>query len=141
VLPRRRVVTTLVVRRVGTEPCLQAPLPFALKISDRNRRGVGDWDSYLDFAAPFAPDTERAVSLPNVYSCDRPGPFHAMASVGPYTARRGHLSYSAITCWNGKDQRVSPRAVVARLLGGSSSPRTRRTAETGCQKRRARPVR
>jgi hypothetical protein len=103
VLPRRRVVTTVVVRRVGAEPCLQAPLPFALKISDRKRRDVGDWESSLDFAAPFAPETERTVSLPDVYSCDQPGPFHAIASVGPYTARRNHLSYGAITCWNGRD--------------------------------------
>jgi hypothetical protein len=102
VLPRRRVVTTIVVRRVGTEPCTQDPLPFALNIYDRKGRGVGDWLSTLYFAGAFAPGTESTVSLPDVYDCDRPGPFHAIASVGPYTARRDHLSYSAITCWKGR---------------------------------------
>jgi hypothetical protein len=103
VLPRRRVVATVVVRRVGAGPCAEDPLPFALNVYDRSGRQVGDWLSTLYFAGSFAPGAERDVSLPGVYRCDRPGPFHAVASVGPYTARLGHLSYSAITCWQGRE--------------------------------------
>jgi hypothetical protein len=103
VLPRRRVVATVVVGRVGQQPCSEDPLPFALNIYDRNGRHAGDWLSTLYFAGAFRPGTERDVSLPDVYYCDRPGPFHAVASVGPYTARLGHLSYSAITCWHGRE--------------------------------------
>jgi hypothetical protein len=102
VLPRRRQVATIVIRRVGAEPCSEDQLPFEFKIYDGNGRRVGYWVSDVYIAGDFAPDTERDVSLPDVYSCDRPGPFHATASVGPYTARRGHLSYSDITCWHGR---------------------------------------
>jgi hypothetical protein len=101
-LPRRRVVATVVVRRLGGGACSQDPLPFALNIYDRDGRQVGDWLSTLYFAG-FAAGAERDVSLPDVYRCDRPGPFYAVATVGPYTARRGHLSYNAITCWHGRE--------------------------------------
>jgi hypothetical protein len=101
-LPRRRVVATIVVRRRGGGACSQDPLPFALNIYDRDGRQVADWVSTLYFAG-FAAGAERDVSLPDVYRCDRPGPFYAVATVGPYTARRGHLSYSAITCWHGRE--------------------------------------
>jgi hypothetical protein len=103
VLPRRRVVATVVVRRLGGGACSQDPLPFALNVYDRDGRQVGAWLSTLYFAGAFEAGTERDVSLPAVYHCDRPGPFHAIATAGPYVARRGHLSNSDITCWQGRE--------------------------------------
>src|SRR5919201_1898648 len=37
-------------------------------------------------------------TVPGGYPCDRPGPYVAVAAIGPYTARRGGLSRTEIGC-------------------------------------------
>jgi hypothetical protein len=102
VLPHRRRVATVVVRRVGSEPCFGQLLPFSLKIWDGEGRIDARWRSNLWYTN-FPPAAERTVSLPDVYDCDRPGPFRTIAVVGPYVARRDHLSYTDVTCWKGRE--------------------------------------
>jgi hypothetical protein len=101
VLPRRRRVATIVERRVGAQHCWQQPLPVRFRIFDRTGDLTAVWLASM-LLWPNSPGAEVALSLPDVLDCDRPGPFRALAEVGPYTVRRGHLGYSDITCWKGR---------------------------------------
>jgi hypothetical protein len=93
----RRVVT-IVVRNVGVAGCYGRPA-FRMKILDRQGRTVGAWDDQGGwFAAYYMPGGIRTFSLPDVYRCDRPGPFTAIARVHGQLIRRRHLSRSQITC-------------------------------------------
>ena len=93
----REGVATLVVRHVGANPCHQPYSGFSLRIKDRAGKVIGRW-SGARFGGDFLPVSEQTFSLPAVRHCDRPGPFLALATVGPYSARRGKLSRSEIAC-------------------------------------------
>ena len=75
------------------------PPAFRLKILDRQGRTVGAWDDNgAWFAHYYQPGASQTFSLPDVYRCDRPGPFSALAVVHGHIIRRHHLSLSEITC-------------------------------------------
>lgn len=93
----RRVVT-VVAHRIGTRPCHQPYLGFELWIRDRVGRSIGNWKGALFSGGDASPGTTWSFSLPDVWTCRRPGPYVAVGKAGPYTARLGNLSRTAITC-------------------------------------------
>ena len=95
----QRPVATIVVRNVGARRCLFDIGWFHLTIKDRTGKLIGEWDDDTWLATSYPPGSQKQFSLPDVYRCDRPGPFVAVADVGPtYTVRRGNLSLKEITC-------------------------------------------
>jgi hypothetical protein len=91
-------VVTIVVRNVSERRCYGRPA-FREKILDRRGRTVGSWDDQGGwFGYYYGPGASRTFSLPDVYRCDRPGPFTALARVHGHLIRRGRLSLSEITC-------------------------------------------
>jgi hypothetical protein len=95
---RIRGVATIFVRNAGARPCFLDVAGFRFTIRDRAGRRVGLWTDPTWFAGDLSPDSAKTVSLPAVFRCDRPGPYVAIATVGPYSVRRGSLSRSEITC-------------------------------------------
>jgi hypothetical protein len=95
---RRSQVATIVVRNVAARSCFLAVGEFRFVIRDRAFRRVAFWTNPVWFAAEYSPGYEKTFFLPTVFSCDRPGPYSALATVGPFGARRGNLSRSEITC-------------------------------------------
>jgi hypothetical protein len=95
---RRGRVATIVVRNVAGRSCFLAVGEFRFVIRDRAFRRVAFWTNPVWFAAEYSPGYEKTFFLPTVFSCDRPGPYSALATVGPFGARRGNLSRSEITC-------------------------------------------
>jgi hypothetical protein len=93
----RKGVATIVVRHVGANPCDLRYRRFRLTIRDRAGNVIGQWGG-ARFGGDFSPGSEQTFSLPAVWHCDRRGPFLALATVGPYGARRSKLSRSEITC-------------------------------------------
>lgn len=95
---RHRRVATLVGRYLGSSHCDQQVLPFKLTIRDSAGTRLGEWKGTLTNGGPVSTGIEWAFALPDVWRCDRSGPYLAVAHVGPYSAQRGNLSRSAITC-------------------------------------------
>lgn len=94
-------VATVVMRHGGANRCYHRTFPVILKIIDREGTQIGDWGSsggILWNEGAVSAGAEWTFALPGVLRCDRPGPFRALATVGPYSARRSNLSRSAITC-------------------------------------------
>ena len=90
---------TVVLSNVSDRGCLAEGAPFRFTILDRIGRITGDWDDHGEtFTGWYLPGGQRAYSLPAVYTCNRRGPFTAVAIVGRYTARRHGLRKSQITC-------------------------------------------
>jgi hypothetical protein len=58
---------------------------------------MGRWDGPW-FAGSYLPGFGKPFSLPDVYTCNRQGPFIAEATVNNVTTRRDNLSRSEITC-------------------------------------------
>jgi hypothetical protein len=97
-VPRHRRIATIVARNISDRRCLLVVGDVHLTIRDRTGKMVGKWISATWFVRYYASGSERTFSLPDTYRCDRPGPYLATANVGLYTARRGGLSRSEITC-------------------------------------------
>jgi hypothetical protein len=93
----REGVATVVVEHVGGEPCLQPSADFRFLITNRARDRVGLWTPPM-FAGSYEAGEEMRFGVPDVFRCDRPGPFIAKATLGPYAARRGNLTRSQISC-------------------------------------------
>jgi hypothetical protein len=94
----RHPVATVVLQNVSHHPCYGGSGHFDLTIQDRVGTTVAQWDNSHWFDATYQPGEYRTFSLPAVYSCTRPGPFTALATVGAYTARRNRLRRGDITC-------------------------------------------
>jgi hypothetical protein len=94
----RHPVATAVLRNVSHHPCYGGSGHFDLTIQDRAGTTVGQWDSRSWFGGTYQPGEYRTFSLPAVYTCTRPGPFTAYATVGRFTATRHDLRRSDITC-------------------------------------------
>ena len=99
---QRTPVATLVVKNVGSGTCFLAHGRYDFGITDRADRWMARWDGNNVFAGTYVPAEEKSFSLPNVFSCDRPGPFRAKATVGHYSARLNHLTYDQVTCTSGR---------------------------------------
>jgi hypothetical protein len=93
----REGVATVVVRHVRGERCFQPFADFRFLITNRAKHRIGLWMPPM-FAERYEGGDERTFALPDVFRCDRPGPFIAKATLGPYSARRGNLTRSQITC-------------------------------------------
>jgi hypothetical protein len=91
----RLPVATIVVRNVGARRCLGI-WGLRFTITDRAGKTVGKWLDSAWFVGYYPPDREKTFSYPDIYRCDRPGPFVALATVGPYSASRRNLSRSQI---------------------------------------------
>ena len=90
-------VATIVLRNVSGHLC-RFESAFDMTIYDRAGRIVGQWDDPRWFDGTYRPGTSGTFSLPDVYTCARPGPFWAFGAVGGYSARRHGLRLSDITC-------------------------------------------
>jgi hypothetical protein len=99
---QRTPVATLVVKNVGSRTCLLAHGRYDFGIKDRANRWMARWEGNNVFAGSYVPAEEKSFSLPNVFSCDRPAPFSAIATVGHYAARLDDLSYDQVTCTRGR---------------------------------------
>jgi hypothetical protein len=72
----REGVATVVVEHVGGEPCFQPSADFRFLITNRARDRVGLWTPPM-FAESYEPGEEMTFALPDVFRCERPGPFIA----------------------------------------------------------------
>jgi len=99
---QRTPVATLVMRNVGSGYCVIVDGPFDFGIRDRADRWMARWNGNNVFPGLYAPKQERSFSLPNVFSCDRPGPFRAIGTVGDQSARLNDLAYHEVTCTSGR---------------------------------------
>ena len=127
---QRTPVATLVVKNAGSSDCalVHGDGTYDFGIRDRSGRWMARWDGNNVFGGQYAPAEERSFSLPNVYSCDRPGPFRAMATVGPYSALLNRLTYSQVTCTSG-------RLTSTSTTGTSSPGTTSKTVPSVCTAR------
>ena len=120
---QRTPVATLVVKNAGSSDCalVHGDGTYDFGIRDRAGRWMARWDGNNVFGGQYAPAEERSFSLPNVYSCDRPGPFRAMATVGPYSALLNRLTYSQVTCTSGRltESAVGGKVTVRIALGNN----------------------
>jgi len=98
----RTPVATLVVRNVGSSACRLVHGRYDFGIKDRADRWMARWDGNNVFAGTYESSTETSFSLPSVFSCDRPAPFRAIATVGRYSARLNDLTYGQVTCMTGR---------------------------------------
>jgi len=100
--PNQPPVAALVMRGVGAT-CWQDKVGFLFTIRDRRGRQVGRWQVQPDngFGGLFQRGVEGTFAVHDVDHCDYPGPYVALVTVGPYSARRGNLSRSEITCGEG----------------------------------------
>ena len=99
---QRTPVATLVTRNVGANRCFLLHSIFHLGIKDRDNDSMARWHGPQEFHGLYEPDQERTFSLPNVFSCDRPGPFSAIGNVGGHSARLDGLAYDEVTCTSGR---------------------------------------
>jgi hypothetical protein len=90
-------VATIVVRNVSDHPC-RTIWGLHLTIKDPAGRIIGEWLAASWFTRHYPPGFEKTFSLPAVYTCKRPGPFTALATVGIFTVRREGLTRRQITC-------------------------------------------
>ena len=99
----RQEAATVVVRNIGANDCYQLLRGWRLRIEDRAGNLVAEWVEVRPLADGLFPSgSEMIFLLPrNPVLCDSPGPYLALASVGPYSARRGNLSRSEIACGGG----------------------------------------
>lgn len=103
-------VAVIVVRHLGGTPCHQKDLRLRLTIRDRGGNQVRFLPAPRSerFPAAWTLVSHRNLAasrwtfpLPFARRCPWPGPFVALATVGPYSARRGNLSPSEIACDGG----------------------------------------
>jgi len=92
---------TAVLRHVMGEPCRLTRVPVDLRVLDRAgnrvRRSYGG-DQAVD--GKFFPDFERLLGITYLPTCEARGPYTAIATVGPYSAR-GKLSGREVGCFTG----------------------------------------
>lgn len=127
---RRTPVATLVVRNAGSSDCVlvHGAGTYDFGIRDRAGRWMARWDGVNVFPGQYAPAQERTFSLPNVFSCDRPGPFSATATVGHSSARLKGLTYDQVTC-------TRDRLTSTSTTGTSSPGTTSKTVPSVCTAR------
>jgi hypothetical protein len=105
----REEVATVVVRNIGAKECYRILRGWRLRIEDRAGNLVAEWVELRPLAdGVFPSGSEGVFLLPrNAVLCDLRGPYLALATVGPYSARRGNLSRSEIACGFGGGTRAS----------------------------------
>ena len=91
---------TLVLRHARGRPCRLARTPVAVTITDRGGKPVRLSTRERSVQADFSPDFERLLGMTFLPSCSSRGPYTAVATVGPYTAR-GTLSAREVGCFRG----------------------------------------
>jgi hypothetical protein len=108
----RKGVASVVARNTGAHDCYRLLHISRLTIEDRAGNLVAelrDGGGSVSLTGFFPAGSERAFWLPQqAVLCDSPGPYLALAIVGPYSARRGDLSASEIACGGTFGTRVSP---------------------------------
>ncbi len=95
--PPHQPVATVVLRNVSRRRC-DGGSAFTFTIHARGGTIIGEWNDVAWFAGEYRPGEYRTFSLPDVYACDRPGPFVAIARIDGHRARRGNLTRRQITC-------------------------------------------
>lgn len=95
--PPHHRVATVVLRNVGRRRCYGGSA-FTLEIRARGGAVIGDWSDIAWFAGAYRPGESRTFSVPDVYTCERPGPFLAVARIDGHDASRGNLTRREITC-------------------------------------------
>jgi hypothetical protein len=116
----REGVATVVARNIAAYACYRFLRVSRLTIEDRAgnlvwRLGAGGPRLVDGF---FRSGFEKTFRLPeDTVLCGSPGPYLALVTVGPYSARRGNLSPSEIACGGAVGTRVS--LVRARYVAGA----------------------
>jgi hypothetical protein len=95
--PPHHRVATVVLRNVSRRRC-SGGSAFTFQIRARGGTIIGDWNDIAWFAGEYRSGESRTFSVPDVYTCGRPGPFVAIARIDGYRARRGGLTRRQITC-------------------------------------------
>jgi hypothetical protein len=105
----REEVATVVVQNIGAKECYRLLRGWRLRIEDRAGNLLAEWAEVQPLADGLFPSGSEGVFLlpRNPVLCDSPGPYVALATVGP-SARRGNLSRSEIVCGGAVGTRVSP---------------------------------
>jgi hypothetical protein len=85
---------------MGAKECYRLLRGWRLRIEDRAGNLVEEWAEVRPLVDGLFPSgSEGTFWLPrNPVLCDSPGPYVALATVGPYAVRRGNLSRSEIAC-------------------------------------------
>jgi len=109
----RKGVASVVARNTAAHDCYRLLHISRLTIEDRAGNLVAelrDGGGSVSLTGFFPSDSERAFWLlqQGVLECDLPGPYLALATIGPYSVRRGNLSASEIGCGGTFATRVSP---------------------------------
>ena len=100
----REEVASVIVRNIGADACHRVLRGWHLRIEDRAGKVVGEWAKEQVPVQPlivgdFRAGDEVAFWLPQgPVLCDSSGPYLALATVGPYSARLDDLPPRAITC-------------------------------------------
>jgi hypothetical protein len=94
-------VAAVVTRNIGANSCYPLLEDWRLAIEDRAGNLVADWPAVrpplLDGLFPSG--SEKSFWLPqDPVLCVSPGPYVALVTVGPYSARLGNLSRREIAC-------------------------------------------
>jgi hypothetical protein len=96
----RRGSPTVVARNFG-DTCYRLLHGWHLRVEDRAGDALVEWDEIGPLADGIFPaDSESSFgfSRGQPIRCKSPGPYLVSATVGPYFARRGHLSAGEISC-------------------------------------------
>lgn len=118
-------VAVIVVRPLLGTPC-HPPKDLGLRLAIRDRGGNQvrflpdrSRDSPSAWMLDFEPDLGKIrwiFPLPFARRCPWPGPFVALATLGPYSARRGDLSRSEIACGGGGETQESAKRLRAEFI-------------------------
>ncbi|MGH3033283.1 MAG: hypothetical protein ACRDON_01840 [Gaiellaceae bacterium] len=123
-------VPVIVVRHIGGTPCHLGEKDPGLRLTIRDRGGnqVGFLPDQRVFPSAWTLDFEGDLAasrwtfpLPFARRCPWPGPFLALATVGPYSARRGNLSRSEIACDGGGGTQESAKRLRAEYIAQAQS--------------------
>jgi hypothetical protein len=95
----RRGIPTVVARNTG-DRCYRVLRGWHLRVEDRSGKAVAEWTAIqllVDGIFPAGSESAFRFSQDPI-PCGSPGPYLASAAVGPYIARRGHLSAGQVVC-------------------------------------------
>ena len=108
----RAKVATVVIRNIADHACRRVLQGWRLSIEDRAGKVIHEWAEEQVPVQPlvvgiFEAGAEVGFWLPqDPARCSSPGPYLASVAVGPYLARRGHLSADQVVCVRSRNAQV-----------------------------------
>lgn len=110
-----------VVARNAGHVCYRLLRGWHLRVEDRAGDPLVEWEEIQPLAdGVFPAGAEGSFGLtPEPIRCNSPGPYLVSATVGPYFARRGHLSAGDIACFGAATRET--RHEIERIADGWAS--------------------